>query len=82
MAGRDASYNIKKLVLDAKKFAKDSYNEAFLELASGLLHVYGTSRSAAYNGVLTHLGGYILEKTKVLKHFRKEWESVCETMAG
>lgn len=75
-------YNIKKLVLDAKKFAKDSYNEAFLELASGLLHVYGTSRSAAYNGVLTHLGGYILEKTKVLKHFRKEWESVCETMAG
>lgn len=50
-------YSILKLGFRHSDFADDAFQDTFIKLSDAMLHIYGTSRSARLNAILTHLGG-------------------------
>ncbi len=72
-------YRIKQLIVNREKLRPDSFDDAFMEFANNLFHVYGTDSSANINAALTYFGGELIRNAGALKLHRKKWNKVFLT---
>lgn len=74
-------YNILKIGFRHSDFADDAFQNTFIKLADAMLHIYGTSKSARLNAILTHLGGWILDKKETIALYEHQWINVSRSFS-
>lgn len=67
-------YKIDKLILRVQDFDEDAFSSTLLKLSEDILQIYGSSRSARYNAVFTHLGEYLLSGSDIIDMAQLAWK--------
>lgn len=67
-------YKIDKLILREKDFNEAAFSSTLLKLSEDILQIYGSSRSARYNAVFTHLGEYLLSGSDIIDMAQIAWK--------
>jgi hypothetical protein len=67
-------YKIDKLILQEQDFDEDAFSSTLLKLSEDMLQIYGSSRSARYNAVFTHLGEYLLSGSDIIDRAQPAWK--------
>ena len=67
-------YRIDKLILREQDFDEAAFYPTLLKLSEDILQIYGSSRSARYNAVFTHLGEYLLNGSDIIDMAQLAWK--------
>lgn len=70
-------YRISRLIMTEQDFKSDSFNKTLVFYCETMLHIFGSSKSARLNAILTELGKYFIENASEIAQYRKEWEEAA-----
>lgn len=67
-------YKINKLILREQDFDENVFTSTLLKLSEDIFQIYGSSRSARYNAIFTHLGEYLLDGSDIIDMAQLAWK--------
>ncbi len=76
-AKKHIKYRINSLIMAEQDFETDRFNKTLVFYSETMLHIFGSSKSARLNAILTNLGRFFIENAAAIAKYRKEWEDAA-----